>query len=267
MSPVWLGTDYLLFSRNMPQWLCHRDDLEIHGRGYDRNCRNMLSGVSPSGIYPVHKSSQAHSKLSTWFSRDVDSNTYSIRSSATSTESWWASEVWAWGPQADTVTSYNYTSIGTEGRETSKTGTMRSPGSFNAYGVEVRWQSTDFTTPPATGAVTTTGVVTTTQAAPAETQSSTGSSSSLSTGAKVGIGLGVTAGVVLATALGLGLLWFRRRRRQQPNATQDQPGNSDYNELSGLPGTGHKPLTYETAELPANPARRELFEVDEQSSK
>ncbi|GFF51417.1 hypothetical protein IFM58399_09060 [Aspergillus lentulus] len=235
MSPVWLGSDYVVFTRNMPQRLCHRDHLEKHGRDYDGDCRNML---------------------------DVNSNTYSIRPSATSTESWWATELCAWGPPTDAATSYTYTSIGTDGRETSKPGTMRSPGSFNAYGVEVRWQSTDFTSPPATRAVTTT------QATPAETQSSTGDSSSLSTGAKVGIGLGVTAGVVLATALALGLLWSRRRRRQQPNATHDQPGNSDYSELAELPGTRHRPLTYEKAELPADSARSQTrrFELDGERS-
>jgi hypothetical protein len=171
--------------------------------------------------------------------------------------------VCAWGPPTDAVTRYTYTSIGADGQETSKPGTMSSPGSFNAYGVEVRWQSTDFTNPPATGAVTTT------QATPAETQSSTGDSSNLSTGAKVGIGLGVTAGVVLATALSLGILWSRRRRRQQPNAAQDQRGNPDYSELAELPGTRHRPLTYEKAELPANPAQSqtERFELDGQRSR
>ncbi|GIJ85601.1 hypothetical protein Asppvi_004460 [Aspergillus pseudoviridinutans] len=233
-------------------------------------------GICPSG-YVIATTSKivAGTKtetVATCCPVDVDSNTYSIRpSSATDSAFWWATEVCAWGPAADTVTQYTYTSFNTDGQETSMPGTMVSPGSFNAYGVEVRWQSTDFTTPPATVAVTTTHAPagTTSQTAPAETQSSRGSSSSLSTGAKVGIGVGVTAGVVLAAALALGLLWSRRRRHKQPNATQGQPGNPDYNGLPELDGTRHEPLTYEKAELPADPAQNqiELFELDGQHSR
>ncbi|GFF22136.1 hypothetical protein IFM51744_00527 [Aspergillus udagawae] len=223
-------------------------------------------GICPSG-YVIATTSKIVSgtmteTVATCCPVDGGSNTYSIRpSDATDSGFWWATEVCAWGPAAGTLTKYTYTSFDTAGQETSMPGAMSSPGSFNAYGVEVRWQSTDFTTPLATVAMTTT-----TQATPTQTQSSTGSSSSLSTGAKAGIGVGVAAGVVLAVALALGLLWSRRRRHQQPNATQGQPGNPDYNGLPELSGTRDKPLTYEKAELPANPAQNqiELFELDGQ---
>jgi hypothetical protein len=150
---------------------------------------------------------------------------------------------------------------------------MTSPGSINAYGIEIRWQSTDFSTSQATATVAAT------QAASNKTQASTGNSSSLKTGAKVGIGVGVTAGVVLAIALALGLFWLRRRKRQQiePVATQARSNEGTWNYIyneqpTELPAIRHQPLAYEKAELPADRAQTEhnsrqveQFELDGQS--
>jgi hypothetical protein len=68
---------------------------------------------------------------------------------------------------------------------------MTSPGSINAYGIEIRWQSTDLST------LLTTADINTTPATPKVTETSTGNSSGLNTGAKIGIGVGVTAAVFL----------------------------------------------------------------------
>ena len=87
---------------------------------------------------------------------------------------------------------------------------MTSGGIWNAYGIEIRWQSTDSAT-PATAAATTTPVATTTQSQ--SLSKSLDVSSGLQTGAKVGIGIGVSAGGILIL-LALGFFILRHKRRQ-----------------------------------------------------
>jgi hypothetical protein len=85
---------------------------------------------------------------------------------------------------------------------------------MNAYGVVIRWQSTDFSNAPATAVATTTG-------AAAE---ATHDSSGLTAGAGVGIGIGAAVAVILFVAVGVFLL--RRRNRREGglgDATQRDP--------------------------------------------
>jgi hypothetical protein len=75
-------------------------------------------------------------------------------------------------------------------------------GLINAYGVVIRWQSTDFSNAPATAVATTTG-------AAAE---ATHDSSGLTAGADVGIGIGAAVAVILFVAVGVFLLRRHNRR-------------------------------------------------------
>ena len=88
---------------------------------------------------------------------------------------------------------------------------MTSGGIWNAYGVEIRWQSTDSATPATAAAAATTPVATTTQSQ--SLSKSLDVSSGLQTGAKAGIGIGVSAGGILIL-LALGFFILRNKRRQ-----------------------------------------------------
>jgi len=87
---------------------------------------------------------------------------------------------------------------------------MTSGGIWNAYGIEVRWQSTSSAT-PAAAAATTTPAATTTQNQSSSYPSDV--SPGLPTGAKVGIGIGVAAGGILIL-LALGFFILRRKRHR-----------------------------------------------------
>jgi hypothetical protein len=149
---------------------------------------------------------------------------------------------------------------------------MTSPGSINAYGIEIRWQLTDLST------LLTTADINTTPATPKVTETSTGNSSGLNTGTKIGIGVGVTAAVFLALALILCLFWLRKRKRQQlkPVAVQNQNRGSwnpdNIRQSTGLPLIVHQSFTYGKAELSAEPVQAgheirqvELLELDGQN--
>ncbi|PYI09654.1 hypothetical protein BO78DRAFT_415582 [Aspergillus sclerotiicarbonarius CBS 121057] len=184
-------------------------------------------------------------------------NTYSIRNSATTGEPWFSTEVCAWQPSPNVVTLYEFSLTTTDGSTTSATGSMTSPGSINAYGVEVRWQSTDFVAPTGTATASVTGTTESVPAGSSQTQTAS-SSSGLATGAKVGIGVGVAiAGVLVIALVAWGLLRRRRRNHQRMEAmrTSNGPNGGDgvvYSPLAELPTKTVK------AELPADATPAEL---------
>ncbi|OGE50651.1 hypothetical protein PENARI_c016G05884 [Penicillium arizonense] len=127
---------------------------------------------------------------------------------------------WTPGPNIATTFDQTYwTTISTTPSPTTVTttdsGTLSGTnGLINAYGVVIRWQSTDFSNAPATAVATTTG-------AAAE---ATHDSSGLTAGADVGIGIGAAVAVILFVAMGVFLL--RRRNRREGglgDATQRDP--------------------------------------------
>ncbi|KAJ5815149.1 hypothetical protein N7474_006926 [Penicillium riverlandense] len=124
-------------------------------------------------------------------------------------------EVCEWTLPSNIQTTYNYTWTDGRGSTSSALGTMGSNGILNAYGVEIRWQSTDTGSVPASATATTTPTSTDIPYSVTD--------EGLSTGAKAGIGVGVAVGVVLVIALTLGFLLFRRRQRQ----TQRHDSSSD----------------------------------------
>lgn len=180
------------------------------------------------------------------------------------------------------LTTYNFTTT-SGGALATYTGRLDDTGLINAYGVEIRWQSTDFSTAPAT-AVATASTGATATAGPTATNSTTSAesglgSSRLSTGAKVGIGIGVAApGILIIIAIGL-LILRRRKHLAEParasnsyatlsgsgaGAYRQPPGNSrGHTELSTASGP-----FYLHSELGSNPLYEsptpglELVELD-----
>ncbi|PYI11653.1 hypothetical protein BO78DRAFT_413466 [Aspergillus sclerotiicarbonarius CBS 121057] len=181
--------------------------------------------------------------------------TYSTRT--TYTPGWTELEVCTWQPGKDTTIEFTYTWLGTDGSTTSTATSLSSDGHINGYGVSIRWQSTDFTTPSATTAVSTASRTSSTDsstaastnsstAAPTSTNSPTNSpSTGLSSGAKAGIGIGVAAGAILAIFLALFLM---RRRKAKSPSPQSQSQAQRYREL---PATRTGEYVTEQVELPA----------------
>lgn len=110
-------------------------------------------------------------------------------------------------------TVYNYT-LSTEATTTTLSGTLPATGWINAYGLEVRWQSTDFTSKPTTAEATLNEP--NTQSHITHHTHQTKASHSLSMGAKIGIGVGCAIASVLIIALMVGA-WFIRRKQQELN--------------------------------------------------
>jgi hypothetical protein len=111
-----------------------------------------------------------------------------------------------------------------------------------AYGIEIRFQSTDFvstsssattSTTPSPGITSmptpTSAMPTPTSAIPMSTSSSQ-ASDGLGSGAKIGIGVGVTAGVLaIGLAVAIGYIIGQRRTRKEREAIQ--VGQQDYGDL------------------------------------
>ncbi|OJJ43563.1 hypothetical protein ASPZODRAFT_136018 [Penicilliopsis zonata CBS 506.65] len=201
-------------------------------------------GICPSG-YVIATSTTASvndavETIATCCPVDSD-NTYSVRpaSTASTLQAWQSlmhmSEICQWSPGANVQTAFNYT-YSSSGSVVTATTSLDSSGLINAYGVEIRWQSSDFAS---STAVTTTATATTTattaqspsqaSATSTSTSSSTStskSSSGLSNGAKIGVGVGVAIGGVLV--ISLVVAWFLYRKRQKGrNASSELPTVSD----------------------------------------
>lgn len=134
--------------------------------------------------------------------------------------------------------SYTFSYTDSNGHTTSSS-EYRSAGfgGWNAYGVELRWKSTDITTAPATTFVSPTPSTT--------SELVSDYHSGLSTGAKAGIGVGAALGGILAI-LSLGFLILRGRTRVGKDV--DQVSDESFREKN----------QDNTRELDSNP----LFEVD-----
>lgn len=130
----------------------------------------------------------------------------------TGSQSGLGTEVCVWGPAPNVTTKYTYTWSGTDGSKTSTPGEMSSPGYFNAFGIEIRWQLTDFNSVPATASATATQDI-----SPSQDSAGSDSSAGLSSGAKVGIGVGVAAGVIAVAIIAL-FFWFRQRKARQASS-------------------------------------------------
>jgi hypothetical protein len=122
-----------------------------------------------------------------------------------------------------------------------------STGLVNAYGVEIRWQSTDFDSVPATSLATTTA------------KGIGGSPSGLSSSAKIGTGVGVAIGGI-AIFLVLGFFILRRRNLQghSPGPSRDpyvelteEPAHTQVK--AELPATRPGNYVYQKPELGSNP--------------
>ncbi|KAI1100851.1 hypothetical protein F4804DRAFT_317709 [Jackrogersella minutella] len=120
---------------------------------------------------------------------------------------------------ADTVV-YWYTTR-TPGKDP-ETSTTTGGGALNAFGVDVRWQMSDLSTPTSTSAAVTSVVPTSGEtiiAPPPVEISQIVNAASLSTGARAGIGVGVAAASIIAL-LGAFVVWRRWRRRKQQGAVE-----------------------------------------------
>jgi hypothetical protein len=116
-----------------------------------------------------------------------------------------------------------------------------------AYGVRIRWQSTDLAA--VTSAPTTTASTNTTSSSSSSTNTQTPipSSGGLSTGAQAGIGVGVSVGTLAILGM-LVLLWMRRRR---------DPGNHPPTNIE-IPGGGIPELENKPAASAPYPTAAEL---------
>lgn len=168
---------------------------------------------------------------------------FTIRTADIGKFPWFNTEVCQFGPTA--AMSYTFTYRNIDGI-TKSASEHRSAGvgGWNAYGVELRWKSTDLNSAPATTFVSPTTSATTTI-----TTTTTGASSDqysgLSTGTKAGIGVGAALGGILAImVLGFFILRGRKRLRKYVNEVSDDL----------LRGKDQR----KTQELGSNP----LFEID-----
>jgi hypothetical protein len=179
----------------------------------------------------------------------LDGHTYVTRPGKSSTVSESIDCIWSPGPDVTTEFTYTWTENDTT---SSSTTALSLSEHVNAYGVYIRWQSTDSST-PATNTATTTSAATigtttgsTSAAAASSTSTESSGSSGLSTGAKAGVGVGVAAGAILLIAL-LALFLIRRRRskNQVPPPIE-------------MPTEHSQPAPQHFVELPANNDTPEL---------
>ncbi|KAL4932994.1 uncharacterized protein BDV17DRAFT_287357 [Aspergillus undulatus] len=187
----------------------------------------------------------------------LDGHKYSTRPAESSTVSESIDCLWSPGP--DITTEFVYSWTGADGSTSSSDTALSSEDHINAYGVYIRWQSSDFSTPASNTATTTT---TSAAATSSETSTDSSSSSGLSTGAKAGIGVGVAVGAILAvTAL---VLFFIRRRHSSRSAqyqqTPDDAGavGLAYQPRSEMPTEYTQGSLKHAVELPAEAGMPEL---------
>ncbi|KGO38428.1 hypothetical protein PEX1_088270 [Penicillium expansum] len=141
--------------------------------------------------------------------------TFTPRSSTSGGDRPWHSfEVCAFGATSDM--KFIRTNTNKAGTTRAESGTaVAGKDGWNAYGIELRWRTTDLISAPATSREPTA----THAVIPTTTQQPLGESTSLSTGAKAGIGIGAAIGGILAI-LGVVLLLIGRRKHQGKNADE-----------------------------------------------
>ena len=211
----------------------------------------MLSGVSVHSYISVKFVSQCVYRASGY--------TYSTRPSSAETFEWYHSAVCQWTPPPGLTTTFNFTYSTTLDFTSPPISTTTtnvqvfddSTDVVNAYGVEIRWQSTDFHSVPATA------IATTTAASAEVTKGSGEESSGLSPGAKVGTGVGVAVGVVIFLVLGFFIL-----RRRKPQGDSHDASRDPYVPLADEPIHTHG-----KAELPATRPGNFIYHKPELASK
>ncbi|KAE8153348.1 hypothetical protein BDV25DRAFT_31335 [Aspergillus avenaceus] len=182
-------------------------------------------GIASSVQYTTGNVTETHATCC-----PVAFETYSIRPSTPATYPWYATEPCQWQP-TEGVTVFNFTYQKTDNRWTYATGSLDTKGLVNAYGVSIRWQSTDFTSPTSTSAVATSSIPT------VETTSQVTQpkgSSGLSDDAKAGIGVGVAVGVLWAIGLVFGIYFFRRKPPRGIGEPANNVAEASYHELGGV---------------------------------
>lgn len=182
---------------------------------------------------------------------------YSTRTSSTVSES--IDCLWAPGP--DVTTEFKYTWTDDEGSTSSSDSSLSSDGHINAYGIYIRWQSSDFSTPPATTPASNTATTTTAAATSSPTSTNPSDSSGLSSGARAGIGVGVAVGGVLVI-VALVLFFIRRRRGQlgqyQQSYDDGAPAELVHSPPSEMPTRDTRDGAKYAVELPAGTDMPEL---------
>lgn len=114
---------------------------------------------------------------------------------------------------------YTYTTTDDKGHHI--TSTTTNVEGFNAYGVSIRYQATDFASAPKTSSsVRETPSTSSSRSAPTSESTNLSASNGLSTGAKIGIGVGCAIGFLLFILLGF--LVFRLRSRTRLGTAQHQ---------------------------------------------
>ncbi|PWY93042.1 hypothetical protein BO94DRAFT_615783 [Aspergillus sclerotioniger CBS 115572] len=132
--------------------------------------------------------------------------TFSTRPHTSFSWPWYYTEICQWSPQSKIEYYFTYTTEnGSTTGTTSELSAMTAGGVWNAYGIVIRWQSSD-AVPSATTVSTSSATTQTATEQPSETHAT------LSSGAKAGIGVSVSiAGILIICALAF--LFLRRRKR------------------------------------------------------
>lgn len=96
---------------------------------------------------------------------------------------------------------------------------------INAFGVEIRWQSTDFVATSTIPSAPTTSSTTSTLASPVSqaspTQSASTSIPGQSDNKNIGLGVGIGVGVAVLLMLGAGAVWYLKKRHSQRDVQYD----------------------------------------------
>ncbi|KAI1113267.1 hypothetical protein F5Y14DRAFT_418301 [Nemania sp. NC0429] len=141
------------------------------------------------------------------------------------------------------------------GKTSQSTTTIDGPGGFNAYAVQIRYQSTDFasTTALSTPTKSSTIAVPTTPTTTPKTENdnnTTNQDNGLSPGAAAGIAIGAIAGVLIVVAI----IWYliRRNAWRQKQNRQDRPIHHQPNyDLYSMKPSSYPPREFRLASTEA----------------
>lgn len=111
--------------------------------------------------------------------------------------------------------------------------------SWNGYGVEMRWRSTDLSSAPATSTPSQT-------ATPTAISGSSKKETGLSSGTKAGVGVGAAFGGILAI---FAIAFLILRRRKRPETDVDGRHGSDGGHGFRMPSLGNQPKELAATEL------------------
>ncbi|KAJ9302099.1 hypothetical protein DTO271G3_965 [Paecilomyces variotii] len=178
---------------------------------------------------------------------------------------------WPWySTDACTYVNTNpvpYTYTTTDNKGDYVTSTTTNVEGFNAYGVSIRYQATDFASAQKTSSSvpSTSSSSSSSRSAPTLETSSSSASNGLPTGAKVGVGVGCSVGVLLLILVGFLIFRLRSYTRSvtvQHEESSDLVQTTEYakshphSELQGWVTQKAVELPVPPAELPASGPRR-----------